>query len=249
MSALNRTFAASLPPPPGQSEPSKPKWRNVGYKKPWTTLISPGHVSFSPCWYNLGHQLSASMACRGPPNSPTIHYLRQNKESLALLSGILAVIHPRLAVRGCSILRAIHNGEIDNGATRSLGPERAFWPSPFTAFSILSNRATQLHRDGKGFAPFYDLVTTIGDYKNGRFDVPGIGLQFQYNPGTIIGICGKALAHEVAEVDGDRLCLVQYFHKKVLDVIRAGGYNRHQEFSGWMKQSDFMTNIHSFFQI
>ncbi|KAF8811063.1 hypothetical protein BYT27DRAFT_7052771, partial [Phlegmacium glaucopus] len=80
---------------------------------------------------------------------------------------------------------------------------------------------TVLHCDGKGFAPFYDIIATLGHYTNSQLEVPGIGLQFQYNPGTIVGLCGKVLAHSVGEVDsdGDRFCLVQYFHRKVLEFI------------------------------
>jgi hypothetical protein len=236
MTHLNSSFEKSL------GNCSKPKWRDTGYKSPGTTQISPGHISYAPCWFNVAHQLTVSRSLRGWPKSPTIQYLRQNKGSLALLGAVLALIHPQLAVRGFSILRGIQNGEIINVATNSLREERVLWPSPFSAFSILSNRATLLHRDGKGLAPFYDIVTTIGDYVDGRFDVPGIGLRFQYNPGTIIGICGKVLEHGVPEVDGDRFCIVQYFHKKVLEVV-AEGFQRNQAFMGWMKQSDFLANV------
>jgi hypothetical protein len=158
---------------------------------------------------------------------------------LALLGAILAIMHPRLAVRAFSILRRIQNGAIINEATNSLGAVRVLWLSPFTAFSLISNRETQLHRDAKGFSPFYDILTTLGEYTNGRLEVPGIGLRFQYNPGTIVGICGKVLAHGVAEVDGDRFCHVQYFHHRVLDLISTG-FSTNQAYEGWMRQEDFI---------
>ena len=138
---------------------------------------------------------------------------------MSLLSAVLAVIHPRLATQALSILHGIHSGAIQNVATNSLGPIRDSWPCAFNAFSIISNRETDLHRDGKGFTPYYDILTMLGNYENGRLEVPGIGLRFKYNPGTIVGICGKALAHGVAEVEGERYCLVQYFHRKVLGLL------------------------------
>ena len=141
-------------------------------------------------------------------------------------------------MKGLSILRGIHSGAILNGATASLEEEvRQLWPSPFTAFSIISNRETESHRDAKGFTPFYDIVTTLGDYTDGRFEVPAIGLRFQYNPGTMIGICGKVLSHGVSEVEGDRFCLVQYFHRKVLDLL--SGYTVEPRPYHWMRQEDF----------
>ena len=245
MRILDSKLKQSLPKQCSSANSDTVKWRDRGYKEHGGTSISPGHIPFSPCWFNIGGQLSVSASLRGWPSSPTIKYLRQDKDSLALLGAVLALIHPQLAVRGFSILRGIQNGEIINDATNSLRQERVLWPSPFNAFSIISNRSTQLHRDGKGFAPFYDVLTTIGEYTEGWFNVPGIGLRFQYNPGTMIGICGKVLAHEVAEVDADRICIVQYFHKKALEVIEES-FQRNQAFCGWMKQADFLANVQNF---
>ena len=117
-----------------------------------------------------------------------------------------------------------------NAATNSLGPVRVLWPSPFTVLSIISNRMTQLHRDTKGIAPFYDIVTTLGRDSDGVFEVPGIGLRFEF--------CGKVLAHKVAGVEGDKFCVVQYVHKKVLEHILEG-----LEGNEWMQQSDLIFNI------
>ena len=93
-----------------------------------------------------------------------------------------------------------------------------------------------LHRDGKGFSPYYDIITTYGHYTDGRLEVPGIGLRFKYDPRTIVGICGKALAHGVAEVQGDRFCLVQYFHRRILDLLC--GYEVEEQQFHWMRQGD-----------
>ena len=239
MKQLDVRFKQSLP---DQSQP-KQKRRDVGYKRLGTTHVSPGHVPFSPCWYNVAQQVGVSQSFRGWPKSPTVQWLRQNQDGLSLLGAVLALIHPQLAVRGCSILRGYQNGTIINKATTTLGPERVLWPSPFNAFSILSNRASVLHRDGKGLAGFYDIITTVGDYTDGEFQVPGIGLRFKYNPGTIIGVCGKALAHAVPEVNGDRFCIVQYFHKRVLEMITREGFHENQGFNGWMTEADFIANI------
>lgn len=245
MELLSSKFKQSLPDPANP----KPKRRDVGYKSPEMTDVSPGHVPFSPCWFDMAGQVRVSRSLRGWPKSPTIQFLRENKIGLSILGAVLALIHPRLAVRGFSILRGIQNGAILNEATNSLWQERVLWPSPFNVFSVLSNRATNLHRDGKGVAPFYDIITTIGNYTDGEFLVPAIGLRFKYNPGTIIGVCGKALAHAVPEVNGDRFCIVQYFHKRVLDLIIEGGFRENQEFNGWMRQSDFLGNVENFCKI
>src|SRR5277367_4804795 len=102
---------------------------------------------------------------------------------------------------------------------------RPGWCGPVLSlrYQLFLAGTTELHRDGKGFAPFYDLVTTVGYYTGGRFEVPGIGLRFKYDPGTIMGLCGKVLGHSVAEVDGDRFCLVQYLK------FSPEGFGRHSQ--------------------
>jgi hypothetical protein len=135
-------------------------------------------------------------------------------------------------------MEGITNGSMKNKATNSLDQARLLWSSPFTAFSVISNRETEVHRDGKGFAPFYDLLATVGNYTGGRFEVPGIGLRFRYDPGTMMGLCGKALEHGVAEVDGDRFCVVQFFHRKVLEFFQSD-FSGHGPSSSWMRVQDF----------
>lgn len=234
MNKLQPEFKQSLPP-----TGSALKTRQRGYKPLQANAVtSPGHIPFSPCWFNIAHQLSVSRSLRGWPQAPTIQYLRAEQESLSLMSAVLAVIHPRLAMQGLSILRGIQSGDIWNVATDSLGPVRRLWPSPFTAFSLISNRETELHRDAKGFTPYYDITTTLGHYCDGRFEVPGIGLRFKYNPGTIIGISGKALAHGVAEVEGTRYCLAQYFHRQVLNLL--SGYTLEEQSFHWSRTEDFL---------
>ena len=213
--------------------------RERGYKVPGTTLTSPGNVSFSPCWFNRAYRLSVSTSLRGWPRKPGVRYLREDRDSLCILGAVLSLIHPIAAKRGLAIMDGIAKGTIKNEATNSLDEARLVWSSPFTAISIISNRDTELHRDGKGFAPFYDLITTVGYYTGGRFEVPGIGLRFQYDSGTIMGLCGKVLGHSVAEVDGDRFCVVQYFHQKVLEGIHSD-FLRHRGISDWMRVQDFI---------
>src|SRR5277367_728865 len=118
---------------------------------------------------------------------------------------------------------------------------RPGWCGPVLSlrYQLFLAGTTELHRDGKGFAPFYDLVTTVGHYTGGQFEVPGIGLRFKYDPGTIMGLCVKVLGRSVAEVDGDRFCVVQYFHRKVLEGIHSD-FLRRRDISDWMRVQDFI---------
>jgi hypothetical protein len=231
---LDNVFKKSLPKDLGRL-----KARDEGYKPLGETATSPGHIPFSPCWFNIAHVLSVSHSLRGWPDAPTVQYLRNDQESLCLLGAVFALIHPQLAAIGLSVLRGVQQNLIRTATTQSLGPVRQLYPSPATAFSIISNRETYLHRDGKGYSPYYDILTTLGNYRGGRLEVPGIGLRFKYNPGTIVGLCGKVLAHGVGEVDGDRFCHVQYFHRSVLDVI-AEKYPLSRREQEWMTQNELV---------
>lgn len=230
---LDGLFRASLP-----AGGATCKKRQRGYKSPGTTTTSPGTVSFSPCWFNLAHQLSVSTSLRGWPGKPGVRYLHEDRDSLCILGAALSLIHPIAAKRGLDLMDGIANGTLRNEATNSLDQARLLWASPFSAFSVISNRETEFHRDGKGFAPFYDLIATVGNYTGGRLEIPGIGLRFRYDPGTLIGICGKALEHGVAEVDGDRFCVVQFFHRKVLELGQSD-ISGCGESSCWMRVQDF----------
>lgn len=230
---LDGLFRASLP-----AGGATCKKRQRGYKAPGTTTTSPGTVSFSPCWFNLAHQLSVSTSLRGWPGKPGVRYLHEDRDSLCILGAALSLIHPIAAKRGLDLMDGIANGTLRNEVTNSLDQARLLWASPFTAFSVISNRETEFHRDGKGFAPFYDLIATVGNYTDGRLEIPGIGLRFRYDPGTLIGICGKALEHGVAEVDGDRFCVVQFFHRKVLERIESD-FAGCGESTSWMRVQDF----------
>jgi hypothetical protein len=229
---LNGLFQGSLPAGPTC------KKRQRGYKTRGRTTTSPGTVSFSPCWYNLAYQLSVSTSLRGWPRKPGVRYLHEDRDSLCILGAAFSLIHPIAAKRGLEIMDGIANGTLQNEATNSLDQARLLWSSPFTAFSVISNRETEVHRDGKGFAPFYDLIATVGNYTGGRFEVPGIGLRFRYDPGTLMGLCGKALEHGAAEVDGDRFCVVQFFHRKVLELVQSD-FEGCEESSCWMRVQDF----------
>ena len=156
MNKLHRNFRESLPPA-GIATTR----RETGYKPAETTTTSPGHIPFSPCWFNIAHQLTVSRSLCGWPHAATVQYLYDEQESLALVGAVLAVIHPCLAMQGLSILRGIQSGVIRNVATNSLGPVRKLWPSPFSAFLIISNQETDLHRDGKGFTPYYDIILSL----------------------------------------------------------------------------------------
>ena len=53
---------------------------------------------------------------------------------------------------------------------------------------------------------WYDLVISLGPYRNSNFELPELGISLAYNPGTVIGLSGKMLEHAVPCFDRERVC-------------------------------------------
>lgn len=89
------------------------------------------------------------------------------------------------------------------------------WAAPFNAMSIISNRESPIHRDPGSRPAWSDLLLALGEYQDGRLELPGLGLLYRYNPGTIVGFSGCAFAHG-AKCDGDRACIAWYMKDNVM---------------------------------
>lgn len=139
----------------------------------------------------------------------------------ALLSAVLSVIHPDLYRSGMDTMKRLH-------AQPDLVPALQHWTSVFNAVTVLSNRATPLHRDNHSRPQWYDMLTTIGPYEEAWLELPGIGLKLQYNSGTVMGFGGKVLRHGVPECRGERVCLAYYMRDKVHERMEV-------EAAQWMK--------------
>ena len=89
------------------------------------------------------------------------------------------------------------------------------WTSVFNAVSVIANRETPYHRDYQSRPDWYNLLVTVGKYKEARLSFPGLAMELQYNPGTAVGFAGKIIWHEVARFQGERLCLAYYMRDKI----------------------------------
>jgi hypothetical protein len=165
-------------------------------------------------------EISASLKLKNPDKGG-YQWLREMRETSALLSAMLRVMHPDLYECGRKTIQELCQYE-------DLHPALASWPSVFNAVTILSNRETPLHRDNYSREQWYDILTTIGPYQQATLELPGIGLKLQYNPGTVVGFSGKILRHGVPQCDGERVCLAYYMRDKVHERMGV-------EAAQWMK--------------
>lgn len=208
------------------------------------STLPPGVVNLSPGWFELGHDvrcqhiiicilhLYPDPSLQGPQDtlceSASLKpghtaqggraWLTAIGESAALLSSVLRVIHPDLYAMARQSMDEM-SGELNLAEILQL------WMSVFNGVSVISNRETPVHRDHSSASEWYDLLTTIGPYDSAVFELPGVGLRFMYQSGTIIGFCGRVLRHGVSEAGGERLCLAYYMRANVqkrLGSLSAG---------------------------
>ena len=119
-------------------------------------------------------------------------WLQNNLESHQLLGGVLGVLQPDLFDIGYACYEEIINNSDDIVKNVShLAPALECWSIPVNAMSIISNRQTGLHRDILGRYQCLDLLLALGNYENGRFEVPGLGLRLAYDAGTVIAMCAR----------------------------------------------------------
>jgi hypothetical protein len=147
-------------------------------------------------------------------DSPTaLEWLDEISTSNIILSAVLAVIHPNLYDAGRETLIRLRNhaGIQQEDADHVLDR----WTSAFSGVSVISNRISPLHRDGGSRPMWYNLLVTLGNYKNCKLDLPGLGISMDYRPGTVVGLSGMVLQHQVSGCEGDRLCYAYFMRDNV----------------------------------
>lgn len=152
-----------------------------------------------------------------------LDWLDQISESNTILSAILGVIHPPLYRAGReTLIRLRQSAKIRRQDV--LGK----WTSVFSGISVICNRISPPHRDSQSRHHWYDLLATLGRYQNCNLKLPGLGLSLEYGPGTVVGLSGMMLEHEVSSFDGDRVCYVYYMRDAVHEWAKVPG-------GTWMK--------------
>jgi hypothetical protein len=144
----------------------------------------------------------------------------------SFLNRTFFMVHPSLAQHGKVALDRLRQAPMTSDIADS-------WTSYFTGIAVIINRKTLAHRDGNGLPPWYDLLLGIGDYHSCTLDMPDLGLQLDYGPGTGIFLCGNTIRHAVTDWSGgDRVCYAHFMRKKVLQRLDVG-------MAGWSTQQDF----------
>ena len=154
-------------------------------------------------------------------------WLNAISQSNMVVSAILAVINPELYEAGWKTF--MHLRKDTEFQRQDIHHVLNQWTSAFSGVSIMRNRITPLHRDGSSRHHWYDLLVTLGDYQKCDFELPGLGVLLEYGPGTVVGLSGMVLQHEVANFEGERECYAYFMRNDVHGWANVPA-------SDWMKQ-------------
>ncbi|KAI6015914.1 hypothetical protein BKA83DRAFT_4129341 [Pisolithus microcarpus] len=175
-------------------------WRNDQLLFRETADIT-GSIDLSPGWQPPNFHPEVSRLLKsGRDGNGARQWVDQMSECHSLLSGTLAVIHPRMYAAGREALI-----RLDLEAKRREDTDMS---------SILPSWNT-VYNNINGREPWLDMLVMVGDYPPLDFVIPTLNLRFRYNPGTIIAMSGSALEHGVGYTEGNRACLAYYMRHNV----------------------------------
>ncbi|KAG2351343.1 hypothetical protein BDR07DRAFT_1263066, partial [Suillus spraguei] len=82
------------------------------------------------------------------------------------------------------------------------------WPLSFSGIKVIVNREMPHHQDPGASPSVYDLLVSLGQDHQAILDLPDLGAQLGYPPGTMVYIAGKVLEHGVPRWgDGERIVI------------------------------------------
>lgn len=136
-------------------------------------------------------------------------------EANALIGALLYLTHPALYCQQMRVLERLYCDESSTSHRSVIQELFDVWSTPFTGTAMIVNRETVPHRDTRGGKRLMDIVAAFGNYKNGRFQVPLLGGDFSYNPGTALIFPGYLFRHSASMTEGERICIASFIKPNV----------------------------------
>jgi hypothetical protein len=145
------------------------------------------------------------------------------------LNWLLAMVHSKGHENASMVQKWLQGNRLTSHSSE-------IWASVYPCMSVISNGKTPAHRDQRGMIDFYDLLLCIGNAEDITFELPELGVAMQYNPRTVIFICGRGLKHAVPAWDAskERCCWAHFIRQEHFDALSPPLSS-----SGWVKRRDF----------
>jgi hypothetical protein len=174
-----------------------------------------GQQVFTSTQTTLDMEVSAELR---KPDSDAHKWIKAMEDTTSFIGAVVSVINPAVFQTGLRFIGALERQPHLITKRENLNGLLACWTSPYSSASLMSNRDSPLHRDRSGEFSTMDMLLTVGNYTNGRFHVPGLGYEFMYTTGTVIGVVGRVLMHG-ATASGERVCYAQWNKQNVLATL------------------------------
>ncbi|KAI6010803.1 hypothetical protein F5J12DRAFT_781786 [Pisolithus orientalis] len=157
------------------------------------TSWSLGCLEFSPARHQEGHmvwlyylRISADLQMDAGHEWSQWSYL-----PAAILSSALLIMHPGLYDTGKQAMQSLDTWS--NQHNQDMQDALQHWLLVFTNVSIISNWTTPFFQDPHPQSNWYDMLVMVGNYEDCVLDIPMLGLQFLYIPGSVVAFSGQLL--------------------------------------------------------
>ena len=145
-----------------------------------------------------GHEPVVSGSLTTSNRDSGLRFLDDMQATNALISAILAIIHPQQFRYGM----ALHEVLASKEPYQEVMPH---WASAFSAMQVINNRIIGPHRDTGGPHSALDIVGAIGTYTGGHIHLTNCPYDFRQSPGSLLAFCARVFEHEVTSYEGDRI--------------------------------------------
>lgn len=153
-------------------------------------------------------------------------FMHLARDAFALMSGILAIIHPNQY----DMARLVKDHLLKTST--KCAPALKQWSSVYTAVTMIANRQSPAHRDTGSRTEWYDMLTSVGKFEEAPLSLGPIGILISNPPGTVSAFSGMAFSHSVQEIDHPRLSIALYLRENMQDFAGCDP-------AGWMTQMHY----------
>jgi hypothetical protein len=137
----------------------------------------------------------------------------------AIMSAVLSVVQPDLYALNRECLLRLSQRE---GLLEFIVP----WGFTFNAISVISNRSSPAHRDGRSGGPQYsDVLVSLGGDDGTVLELYSLGIRCRYPSGSMAIFSGHTILHGVSNSVTERVCIAGYSRPALLRSTKLGAPN------------------------
>ncbi|KAG1769708.1 hypothetical protein EV702DRAFT_1049591 [Suillus placidus] len=197
-----------------------------GLQTKWRMIPGYFHASNqAPCWFQQGQELYGFPPSDGffPEVSATLKgeggleaiISMQRSALLALVA--LWVMHPKLYWASVTTQIKLAQWAMAHGLSDMCACLQ-FWALVFNCAAVICNRQCPLHRDPRSTPEGFDIMTSVSNYCDGLMTLSNLGIELQYNSGTMVGCTGHIVRHGVTYTS-DRIVWAWFMRDSIHNFV------------------------------